>query len=814
MTDIQQARQIKAVIEFVNRAIDDVRVEIESIANQQRVVEVVEPIVGPPGAPGPRGLQGPKGVSVSDSKIVGGDLYITLDNGQMFNAGQVVGRDGVDGKDGADGRPGEIGPMGPVGPQGPQGVHGPAGPMGDRGPQGERGDRGLQGERGPVGPQGASGKDGLSIVTARVVDGELVLRFSDETTLTAGLVVGPQGERGQQGDRGEMGPKGDKGDRGEVGPAGERGQQGQRGIKGDRGEKGDPGPQGAPGRDADLNKLTAIENRIEEVHTKLSGRITSIAASGSGGGSYSIMDQSDVEYKSRSNLVTGDVLIFDQSINKFRSQQITELGSVTFNGSVTANSVFAQSANLGGVTLSDGMVDGRDVSVDGSFLDHLIEPLYGVFDTAEELMVVNNTDPTKFDLIPFTYYINGVRYHCNGQTGISPGVLPGQFVIVGINSDGLHFAPANQFFQPLDLVDKLELGGVVVGAGGAISIIGNSHFDADEFMRNQALRTKFVEGTSFIGTAGQIMLNAVNPLQMDIMGGTIVDADSNFKTIVAATNIGAVGIWRTNGSYQIGPVGAPYVINTTQYDGSTGLIAIPNNKFVTHTVARSSRTGTVYFVFGVTVYASLGEAVDAPPFLGVFEGSVGSQIEPLATIVVKGGGGIQTVVDVRNSTRASVSATTSTLQTTYDRSTTPEIITDATRGALSVKGGTGNDSDKNLSVENNAGSETFFVRANGSLFSAGSVSSGIATITSTTTLNSTHSTVLVNAATGPVTINLPTAATTTGRQYVIKKIDASANAVTIDPSGTETVDGAATRSISTQYQVVTVQSNGSAWWVL
>lgn len=74
--------------------------------------------------------------------------------------------------------------------------------------------------------------------------------------------------------------------------------------------------------------------------------------------------------------------------------------------------------------------------------------------------------------------------------------------------------------------------------------------------------------------------------------------------------------------------------------------------------------------------------------------------------------------------------------------------------------------------------------------------------------------ILVNATGGATTINLPAAATVSGYIYVVKKTDSSANLVTIDANASETIDGALTRILSYPYASVTIQSNGTNWFVI
>jgi hypothetical protein len=72
----------------------------------------------------------------------------------------------------------------------------------------------------------------------------------------------------------------------------------------------------------------------------------------------------------------------------------------------------------------------------------------------------------------------------------------------------------------------------------------------------------------------------------------------------------------------------------------------------------------------------------------------------------------------------------------------------------------------------------------------------------------------VDATAGAVTITLPTAVGITGRRYMVRKSDSSANAVVVDGDGSETINGATTYSLTSQYQPLTIiESNGAGWMV-
>lgn len=75
-------------------------------------------------------------------------------------------------------------------------------------------------------------------------------------------------------------------------------------------------------------------------------------------------------------------------------------------------------------------------------------------------------------------------------------------------------------------------------------------------------------------------------------------------------------------------------------------------------------------------------------------------------------------------------------------------------------------------------------------------------------------TILCDAGGGAVTVSLPPAELVTGKVYVVRKIDASVNAVVIDPYSTETIDGAVSVSTTTRWTGWMIQSNGTAWFIL
>ena len=96
----------------------------------------------------------------------------------------------------------------------------------------------------------------------------------------------------------------------------------------------------------------------------------------------------------------------------------------------------------------------------------------------------------------------------------------------------------------------------------------------------------------------------------------------------------------------------------------------------------------------------------------------------------------------------------------------------------------------------------------------GAVKLGQQTITAATdTLVATDCVVLVDASSNDITITLPTAAAGDRVVYWIKRIDTTANTVTIDGNGTETIDNNLTITLTTM-DAITITSDGTEWWIL
>lgn len=77
-------------------------------------------------------------------------------------------------------------------------------------------------------------------------------------------------------------------------------------------------------------------------------------------------------------------------------------------------------------------------------------------------------------------------------------------------------------------------------------------------------------------------------------------------------------------------------------------------------------------------------------------------------------------------------------------------------------------------------------------------------------VEATDDTILCDATAGAFTVTLPLPAQVQFLRVTIKKIDASANAITL----VGTIDGAVNPTLAAQYKAKTIQSDGLAWYTL
>ena len=136
----------------------------------------------------------------------------------------------------------------------------------------------------------------------------------------------------------------------------------------------------------------------------------------------------------------------------------------------------------------------------------------------------------------------------------------------------------------------------------------------------------------------------------------------------------------------------------------------------------------------------------------------------------------------------------------------------------------GSDSLMDFRVESNNTTHMLFVDGGANTVGVGTSSPGsalhvdasfataISGKTSDYTLTGGDHTILVDCSSGNVTLTLPTAVGCAGRMYIIKRIDASANAANINSDGSEEIEGSASPASVAAMGSVVLQSDNSGWW--
>lgn len=286
---IEETKILATLLGIIRKSNKDLREDfIKEIAN-------IEKTAGPQGSRGPIGPKGDMGA-----------------RGPVGPKGEMgpIGPKGDTGSTGADGIRGSDGPQGPIGPVGPKGD------KGDDGTPGIPGTNGIMGEQGPIGPVGPKGDKGD---------------------------IGPQGLIGPRGEKGEQGPAGKNGIDGKNGRDGEEGKRGPRGEPGLTGSQGPIGPQGPAGIDGkdgispDIQPLEVkIKDLVDTSKKNIDAALRRLQTGSAGSGSYSILDQSDVEFKQKNILVNGSILSFRTDLNKFQANnKLENINHISFDTSAS-----------------------------------------------------------------------------------------------------------------------------------------------------------------------------------------------------------------------------------------------------------------------------------------------------------------------------------------------------------------------------------------------------------------------------------------------------------------------------------------------
>ena len=282
-----------------------------------------------------------------------------------------------------------------------------------------------------------------------------------------------------------------------------------------------------------------------------------------------------------------------------------------------------------------------------------------------------------------------------------------------------------------DLRTKILIGALVHPNNVSISSVDNRTHTIGYGVA--ASLTDLFEAIGGINLTGNIYsANGAN-LYVNKSSGTLLQGGINYGVDKTSPNI----IASASGSsislvyrYSDGAGGANVTVASTidpgHYDDDTGGSPTPNgtvanNKFTLQKLYFSPSSNTTVIEYGQVVYASMNEARAAKSISTIRYATPALQFR--GWLIVKGD-----ATDLSDSTQAefieadkfgsttsgsSATGGSTTLQQAYNNSTTPEILTDTTRGALSIKRGSTADTDVVLEVLNGAGAQRIVATGEG-----------------------------------------------------------------------------------------------------
>jgi hypothetical protein len=276
----------------------------------------------------------------------------------------------------------------------------------------------------------------------------------------------------------------------------------------------------------------------------------------------------------------------------------------------------------------------------------------------------------------------------------------------------------------------------------------------------------------------------------------------------------SVGIGTASPAYTFHAVSSSVSIGAFRNSGTAdGQLLVGNT--VSDLALRILASGDAVIFSDISRYLAFGSNGGSERMRITADGNVGiGYTAPAARLAVNGTALINTNTDngvdrlqVSGSMSVSARATAQNLSVTTNAtvggtlnvtgSTTLGAVTTGAINASSVDAGTGNGSFGNV--------------YSGGIVQMLGVNVKYRNISATYTAT-TSDDYFINITTGTFTLNLPTAATPYGQVYVIK--NSGTGTVTVDPNGSQTIDGATTFTMNVQNGSITIIGDGSNWKIV
>lgn len=648
------------------------------------------------------------------------------------------------------------GPVGPAGPAGAAGAQGPAGATGAQGPKGDPGD------------------------------------------------PGPQGVAGPKGDQGDPGPQGQKGDTGDAGP---QGPTGATGPKGDQGDTGPAGPQPPLG----------TVSSIQPLGVKAAGSTGTAADAGHVHPTDGLALKLPYVFGVTDYGAKGDAQVVADGAMASGSAILTS-ATANWPTDIVGKAIAVKGAAATGVTTGIGTVLSRQSStqitlsfsnVSGGALAGAIvtvgtddtAAIQAAVDAAEAYLTSGHTYAQVY-FPPRPYIVAGplsTAKSGNGQIVFGPVPVAANKKILEFRgaTDGAAAVRHWQQAVPQYAGSCLISFGVYSSTSAQIASINAAG--------NPGVISGPNEGFGYgVNAGGAVFSN----MMAVITNLSILTTHSSFGLTYGAANLwGVANCHLENFGY-----GTAGVVTGSDYQSpgvfGTGLsvgllLSAPGNN--DHVVGKNLSCGGGYtYAIFLTEHAVVDRFMSLYSWAGIvivgtYRGSVGSvhamkvisaSIEACNNevyILGAGSSGIGPIIDIDQ------------LST---ESSTPNIAGQAAHMAA-ARGRirwTGLFNEAGLTHDQPTGIESV----------NGQAISDVRAINANATARPIDRVLKVDASDAAVTVSLPSAAPNPVI-YTIIKSDVTGNTVTIDPAGTETVNGAATRILSAQWETATLRSDGANW---
>jgi len=343
-----------------------------------------------------------------------------------------------------------------------------------------------------------------------------------------------------------------------------------------------------------------------------------------------------------------------------------------------------------------------------------------------EDIVTLNADITKLDYEATDYRIQGNKYTFSGGTGITPTIGAGDSSTwIGLDASGLVYSEEKftdtQLRETVLPLARIQTVQGQTGPGSDLQTpvhltysIGEDGFVDREWVENCV--------GALYASGGKFSENATS-FQVDQAEGAFHNAQRKHIDIAASNSIEAAEVYNISGTPTV-QTRATLVV-PQYYDDGTDIVALDATEWASHTLLRSPKAEDLFFlIYSSEAYTSKAIAEAQAGDFGIFQSQSISGLIPVAKFIVSGA---STNIDLVKNVFPCLQGCkepligTATQQDVYDNSTDPEITTDSTRGAFTVKRGSASDADDVVEVLNGSGTKVFSVTGEGKVEGDGSL---------------------------------------------------------------------------------------------